>query len=64
VIDGRPLRVDATTPKGATTAKSANNKRADEASVPSVRFTTTPASPAPKAPQISCTVLIAAAGVR
>src|SRR6201999_225169 len=38
-----------------------NSQRAGVAPPVSARFTTTPARPAPKAPQISCTVLIAAA---
>src|SRR5215207_5270016 len=52
---------DAITPSAASTANPANNHRAGVASPVSVRFTATPASPAPKAPHINWTVLMAAA---
>src|SRR5258705_11693395 len=54
---GRALN-DATAPAAASRAKNANAHRAGAASPLSVMLTTTPASPAPKAPPISRTVLI------
>ena len=57
----RAARDEASQPTAASPANPANNHWAAGASGSARRFTTTPATPAPKAAHISCTVLIAAA---
>ena len=60
-LGGRAARTATTDPTAASPAKAANMARASPESGWSRRLARTPARPAPKAPQISCTVVMAAA---
>jgi len=58
----RPIvRNEPIIPIAVRTAKPANNQRAAASPPPAVRLTTTPAKPAPNAPDIDCTVVMATA---